>query len=221
MNKGPSNRGCRSSNLQTSRGGNNSNNPRGRGRGRNSFFFQSRTNWQVCNKLSHISLDCYNLIIPTPLRPIRTCKPLFLLLNLARIETGIMNLVLLTTSQLILPISMSEQMSIMVQTKVVLVMVLAYQLNTLLLSIFILHNVLHVPQISNNLTFVHKFTYDTNTTLEFHPSYFHVKDLALGRILLRGPSRHGLYPFSSYSNKWSLFPTTIVGEQAPLYQWHS
>ena len=43
-------------------------------------------------------------------------------------------------------------------------------------SSFILQDVLHVPHITKNLISVHKFTSDTNTFIEFHPSYFFVKD---------------------------------------------
>jgi hypothetical protein len=41
---------------------------------------------------------------------------------------------------------------------------------------FRLNNVLHVPNISQNLLFVQKFTTDTNTFFEFHPKFFYVKD---------------------------------------------
>lgn len=41
---------------------------------------------------------------------------------------------------------------------------------------FLLHDVLHVPHIAKNLIFVHEFIIDTNTSIEFHPSYFFVKD---------------------------------------------
>ena len=43
-------------------------------------------------------------------------------------------------------------------------------------SSFILHDVLHVPHITKNLIPVHKFTTNTNTSIEFHPTYFIVKD---------------------------------------------
>jgi hypothetical protein len=62
-------------------------------------------------------------------------------------------------------------------------------------STFLLNDVLHVPQISKNLIFVHKFTNDTNTFMEFHPSLFNVKDLDLGKLLVQGVSKDGLYPF--------------------------
>ena len=63
-------------------------------------------------------------------------------------------------------------------------------------SSFILHDVLHVPHITKNLIYAHKFTFDTNTFIEFQPSYFFIKDWTTGRILLRGLSRNGLYLFS-------------------------
>ena len=43
-------------------------------------------------------------------------------------------------------------------------------------SSFLIHDVLHVPHIAKNLIFVHEFIIDTNTSIEFHPSYFFVKD---------------------------------------------
>ena len=42
-------------------------------------------------------------------------------------------------------------------------------------SSFILNDVLHVLEITKNLISVQKFTNDTNTSIEFHPSYFLVK----------------------------------------------
>ena len=91
---------------------------------------------------------------------------------------------------------------------------------------FLLHDVLHVPLIKKNLLSVHKFTKDTKTYLEFHPSCFFVKDQATGKVLVQGPSNHGLYSFPS-----SLFrrrgpssrpvSSAFVSERATLTQWHS
>ena len=86
---------------------------------------------------------------------------------------------------------------------------------------FHLNNVLHVPDISNNLVLVHKFTNDTNTLMEFHPSLFCVKHLALRRLLLHGLSKHGLYPFPSLSNKSSFSPCAFIGERTSFTNWHS
>jgi hypothetical protein len=86
---------------------------------------------------------------------------------------------------------------------------------------FHLNNVLHVPDISNNLVLVHKFTNDTNTFMEFHPSLFRVKHLASRRLLLHRPSKHGLYPFPSLSNKSSFSPCALIGEQTSFTNWHS
>ena len=36
--------------------------------------------------------------------------------------------------------------------------------------------ILHVPYITKNLIPVHKFTTNINTSIEFHPTYFIVKD---------------------------------------------
>ena len=88
-------------------------------------------------------------------------------------------------------------------------------------SSFLLHDVLHVPHITKNLISVHKFTIDTNTSIELHSSYFFVKDRTTGRVPLRGPSRDGLYLFPSTSNKLPLSWSVFVGECASPAQWHS
>ena len=64
----------------------------------------------------------------------------------------------------------------------------------------ILKNVLHVPQAKKNLVSVHRFTTDNNVFLEFHPSFFLVKDQATKKTILRGRSSGGLYPFPSSSS---------------------
>lgn len=91
---------------------------------------------------------------------------------------------------------------------------------------FLLHDVLHLPLIKKNLLFIHKFTKDTNTYLEFHHSCFFVKELAARKVLVQGPSNHGLYSLPS-----SLFclcgppfhpvSSAFVSERATLTQWHS
>ena len=88
-------------------------------------------------------------------------------------------------------------------------------------SSFILQDVLHVPHITKKLIYVHKFTSDTNTFIEFHPFYFFVKDRTTGRVLLRGLSRNGLYLFPSAFNKLPSSSSVFVGERTSPQQWHS
>ena len=85
---------------------------------------------------------------------------------------------------------------------------------------FRLNNVLHVPDISNNLLSVLKFTNDTCTLMKFHPSPFCVKDRATRRLLLHRPSKHGLYPFPPLSNK-RIFSPRALGECTSFTNWHS
>ncbi|XP_010264130.1 PREDICTED: uncharacterized protein LOC104602215 [Nelumbo nucifera] len=59
---------------------------------------------------------------------------------------------------------------------------------------FYLEDIYHVPSITKNLFFVSKFTKDNNVVFEFHPSHFLLKD-HMGRVLLYGPSKGGLYQF--------------------------
>jgi hypothetical protein len=61
----------------------------------------------------------------------------------------------------------------------------------------VLNNVLHVPTAHKNLIFVHRFTLDNNTFIEFHPYFFLIKDQKMRKVLLRGPCKDGLYPLPS------------------------
>lgn len=57
-----------------------------------------------------------------------------------------------------------------------------------------LRNILHVPDISKNLLSVYKIVFDNPIFVEFHRSFFCVKDKATKRVILHGRSRGGLYP---------------------------
>ena len=88
-------------------------------------------------------------------------------------------------------------------------------------SPFILRDILHVPHITKKLISINKFTKDTNTSLDFHPYYFFVKDQAWGKILLPGPSKNGLYIFSTSFNKSPICPQAYVGERTSAAKCHS
>ncbi|RVW65975.1 Retrovirus-related Pol polyprotein from transposon RE1 [Vitis vinifera] len=90
---------------------------------------------------------------------------------------------------------------------------------------FVLHNVLHVPQLTSNLISVSKFCTDNNTILEFHPFSFFVKDKDTKVTLLQGQLERGLYKFPTSSinsptasSKHQVFltktqPTTMLWHQ--------
>ena len=82
-----------------------------------------------------------------------------------------------------------------------------------------LNKVLHVPEASQNLLSVHRFTLDNRVLIEFYPYFFLVKDLDTRRILLRGKCVGGLYPLissSSSSNKQA-----FVAVKPSSSKWHS
>ncbi|KAL4571517.1 hypothetical protein LXL04_018277 [Taraxacum kok-saghyz] len=56
-----------------------------------------------------------------------------------------------------------------------------------------LHNILFVPQLRNNLIFVAKLCKSNNVSVEFFPSFFLVKDLRTGAILMRGVNINDIY----------------------------
>lgn len=88
----------------------------------------------------------------------------------------------------------------------------------------ILRNLLHVPLITKNLLSVRQFCEDNSVYFEFHSSFFCVKDLHTGTILLRGFTRNGLYTLpttaSSVSPVSPFSPQTCVGERTSVSHWH-
>ncbi|XP_010263949.1 PREDICTED: uncharacterized protein LOC104602078 [Nelumbo nucifera] len=60
----------------------------------------------------------------------------------------------------------------------------------------VLHDNLHVSDITNNFLSVARFTSDNDVFLEFHPSHVLVKDRKSKKVLLQGSLDHGVYRFS-------------------------
>jgi hypothetical protein len=74
----------------------------------------------------------------------------------------------------------------------------------------ILNKVLHVPSTHKNLIYVHRFTLDNDTYIEFHPFFFHIKDRKTRKVLLLGPCRGGLYPLPSSTSKFWKFLFHVI-----------
>lgn len=86
---------------------------------------------------------------------------------------------------------------------------------------FSLQNLLHVPQIQKNLLYLNKVTCDNYVSIEFHPTYFCVKDLKSRKmLLLQGSSRGGLYPWPSHVPR-TCSPLALLGKCVSLNKWHS
>jgi hypothetical protein len=64
---------------------------------------------------------------------------------------------------------------------------------------FSFNNILHVSDSQKNLLSVHQFTSDNDVFLEFHPSFFCVKDLATEKLIFQGRCHDGLYPLPPIS----------------------
>lgn len=80
---------------------------------------------------------------------------------------------------------------------------------------FSLHQLLHVPQIKKKLIYVSQFTRDNNFYIEFHSSFFLVKDEAMGIVLLPRKNRDGLYTFPSTATP-TRHPQTFISQRVPL-----
>lgn len=86
-------------------------------------------------------------------------------------------------------------------------------------SLFQLKNILHVPRVTQNLLYVHRFVCDNHCVLIFTPFECIVKDQATGKNLYRGPTDGYLYPINL-----SLFsqapPTALLSTKASFSLWH-
>ncbi|KAJ0035570.1 hypothetical protein Pint_25899 [Pistacia integerrima] len=69
------------------------------------------------------------------------------------------------------------------------------------LKSFFLNKSLHAPEIKKNLLSVSQFTKDNNVYFEFQPSFSCVKDPSSRAVLLKGPSKSGLYPLHTLTSR--------------------
>jgi hypothetical protein len=85
---------------------------------------------------------------------------------------------------------------------------------------FHLRDTLCVPTIKKNLISVHHFTKHNNVYLEFHPTYFCVKDRTTGATLLKGACEDGVYPFPELPPSTSNTAVAYVHERTTPDGWH-
>ena len=84
----------------------------------------------------------------------------------------------------------------------------------------ILKDVLCVPSAHKNLVSVHRLAKDNKAFLEFHPSFFLIKDQVSKRVILHGRCEGGLYPLPAPNIK--AHDKLILGVQRPSSEvWHS
>ena len=89
--------------------------------------------------------------------------------------------------------------------------------------------ILHTPEITKQLVSVSKLCYDNNAFVEFHPSFFLVKDQFTKKVLVQGTLEGGLYKFPSSSSTTSPvaatphFPpvSTFLAQKQDFSLWHS
>jgi hypothetical protein len=80
-----------------------------------------------------------------------------------------------------------------------------------------LNKILHVPKAKKNLVSVHRLAKDNSVFLEFHPTYFMIKDQVAKNTILKGRCRNGLYPLPSAPPIKQAFGVV----KPSLEQWHS
>ncbi|KAM0037798.1 putative RNA-directed DNA polymerase [Helianthus debilis subsp. tardiflorus] len=84
---------------------------------------------------------------------------------------------------------------------------------------FKLSDILHVPELKQNLLSVQKFCVDNDVFFEFHSSYFVVKDESTRTTLLTGPSEQGLYSIRLPQLK-SIPKVAFTAVKASSTTWH-
>jgi hypothetical protein len=84
-----------------------------------------------------------------------------------------------------------------------------------------LNNVLHVPQASKNLTFVHRIASDNNVFFELHPNFFFIKDWESRKTLLHDKAREGLYPLPCSTIQPSSSKQVISSNKYSTTRWHA
>ena len=65
-----------------------------------------------------------------------------------------------------------------------------------------------LEELQQKCQFVHKFTIDNQTSVEFNPSSFSIKDLKTGAILSRHDNTCNLYPFTTLVRSSTLLATS-------------
>jgi hypothetical protein len=88
-----------------------------------------------------------------------------------------------------------------------------------LYSDLVLNHVLHSPQASKNLAYVHHFCSDNNVFFELHPDVFFIKDRETRKTLLQGNSRGGLYPLPCNSTTTTSVRQVLSANKTPFTRW--
>nr|KYP62605.1 Retrovirus-related Pol polyprotein from transposon TNT 1-94 [Cajanus cajan] len=87
--------------------------------------------------------------------------------------------------------------------------------NIILESSIVLKDVLHVPQLANNLISVQKLTKDLNCSVIFFSTHCVFQDLAMGKTILNAKEQSGLYLLESDDQN----KTKIMSQQATSETW--
>jgi hypothetical protein len=213
--RGPSNFAGRGNSYSTNFS---QNHGRGRGRSNQSFSKSSRLICQVCQKASHVALNCYHRFDNAFQSEVSSNMQAYLTSSQTPIDynwcpdSSVTHHLIFDLANLNVKAEKyfgTYQIKIGNGTGLSIQHTRTTHLSTPNFNFHLL-DVLHVPNICKNLISIQKFTQDTNTFFEFHPSHFLLKDRAMEKLLLHDPSNHVLYLIFSAFNK-SHAPSALVG----------
>lgn len=77
-------------------------------------------------------------------------------------------------------------------------------------------NILHFPEITNNILFVYQFTLHNDIFVEFHPFFCLVKDIKTKQVLLRDEHKDALYLLHHHKKFFTFF-----GAKSSHITWHN
>jgi hypothetical protein len=80
---------------------------------------------------------------------------------------------------------------------------------------------LHVPQATKSLAYVHRISSDNNVFFELHPDFFFIKDRESRKILLQGQSKGGLYPLPCSSSTSVHAGQALSNVKTSTSRWHA
>ncbi|KAJ9539042.1 LOW QUALITY PROTEIN: hypothetical protein OSB04_031775 [Centaurea solstitialis] len=86
---------------------------------------------------------------------------------------------------------------------------------------FLLNNIYHVPKMNKNHISVRKFTHDNHVSIKFDPFGFYVKDLTMGKVLMRCHSTGDLYPFLPASSPQPSASRPVALHTMSSSTWHN
>jgi hypothetical protein len=190
-----------------------------------------RPTCQICWKMGHYAIDCYNRMNfayqgknpTTKLAAMASASNLHYTQNAETwlTDIGVTDHITANANNLSpqAPYQGQEQVSVGNEQNLPIQNIGNSQLQTKYHK-FQLKNVLHVPRIASNLLSVHKLCLDNNCSCYFDAKKLLIQDLPTGKLLYKGLSSNGVYPIQSHLFHSTANKTACVAHFISSDKWH-